>query len=221
MKLAAMVVIASVNVALASEALKYEKDALKGNYQAQRNWAYSLAHGDGVRQNVIEACAWRLIIVSTQHALVSQTDASNLDGDCQNQSVADAGEKRARTIIKSLPLRTRSVAGDLSDLTDGACPGTGCVKTYGTFASIYERGVAGDVSAMRELGRCFSSRCEQFPQHDLFQACIWIKRVMASVGNSASREDRVLFSTTCGFLGERANRTADQMVRAIGQINRR
>ncbi len=62
--------------------LKGKKDyanALKGDYQAQRNTAYCLYTGcRGYRMDKAAACAWRIVIIASGHPKVDPSDTSNL-----------------------------------------------------------------------------------------------------------------------------------------------
>lgn len=206
--------------AVAEDATQYRASALKGDYQAQRNWAYSLANGDGIAKNPIEGCVWRIVVIATQHARVGSSDASNLTTDCPTQTVMNAAQVRATAIMAKLPLRTRTIASDLSDLTEGKCPGPSCEREYGQFPGLYRRAVDGELAAMRELARCFAERCDKFPSFDLLHSCVWIRRVIASSSATPSRADSIRQATTCGFLEPRATLVADAMIAEIGRMKR-
>lgn len=64
--------------------------AMAGDYQGQRNVAFCLKTGcdGGVAVRVVEACAWRMIILGSE-ARVDQSDMSNYFNDCGSLSETD------------------------------------------------------------------------------------------------------------------------------------
>jgi len=74
------------NVFAQREAL--EKKALAGDYQAQRNLAYSLGHDEPT--NTMQACAWRIVILGSGSAEVDDSDLANKRLDCNRKLAADA-----------------------------------------------------------------------------------------------------------------------------------
>ena len=75
------------------EFLRNYQQAKAGNYQGQRNAAYYLSRGEGpVRQNRIQGCAWRIVIISQGHAQVGDGDTSNFQREC---GVLNAAERQA------------------------------------------------------------------------------------------------------------------------------
>lgn len=84
----------------AIEFQKLERGALAGNYQDQRNLAYWLSGGYGgaAPLNPIQACAWRLVILSSGDRRVDEGDVSNkqlycdkrLDKNAQQAAKAEA-----------------------------------------------------------------------------------------------------------------------------------
>lgn len=202
-----------------SEAEKLKAGALSGDYQAQRNYAYILQHGDGVPQNLIEACAWRLVIISTQHAKVSSSDVDNVDTACRSPESTKAALARANTLLTMVPLKVRTIADDIAAFTDGACPGATCQDRFGTFGADYRRAVIGDVDAARTLAGCFENKCRKGPDFDLVRACVWSKRVTMSLGAAAGREDVARERRTCLFVDSpRTKAFIDQEIAAIGAM---
>jgi len=60
-----------------------EKKALAGDYQAQRNLAYSLETGEGgAPYEPVKACAWRVVIVASGSSKVNDSDRANLQAAC-------------------------------------------------------------------------------------------------------------------------------------------
>lgn len=60
-----------------------EKKALAGDYQAQRNYAYSLATGDGgAPYEPVKACAWYAYITVSGSPKVDETDQGNVRVYC-------------------------------------------------------------------------------------------------------------------------------------------
>jgi hypothetical protein len=96
----------------------YERNALAGNYTAQRNAAYCLstAKCEGVIfPRMVEACAWRMVILGSGHHWVNQSDVDNYQEECasnlsaQEQSAAlELAEQLFKRIYKRpLPPLTR------------------------------------------------------------------------------------------------------------------
>jgi len=75
--------------------------ALQGNYQAQRNLAYSLGMD---RNNTIGACAWRLVILKSGSPKVDTTDVSNVEVHCGKLSALEqeAAASRFEAIKKEM-----------------------------------------------------------------------------------------------------------------------
>ena len=78
----------------------YERNALAGNYTAQRNAAYCLktAKCEGVIfPRMIEACAWRIVILGSGHHWVNETDIENYRDECVSSlSAQEQGAALAR-----------------------------------------------------------------------------------------------------------------------------
>jgi hypothetical protein len=86
-----------------------EKQALAGDYQAQRNLAYYLSTGaEGHAQNVVAGCAWRIVILKSGHAEADASDSSNKTFDCDRklspQRLREA-EAQANTLLKKIKRR--------------------------------------------------------------------------------------------------------------------
>ncbi len=77
---------ASLSTANAQESFYiYERTAMAGNYAAQRNAAFCLrtAKCDGViLPRIIDACAWRMVILASGHPAVNPSDFENYQDDC-------------------------------------------------------------------------------------------------------------------------------------------
>lgn len=71
--------------------------ALQGNYQAQRNYAYSLSD-----TNPIAACAWRIVIIELGHKRVDTTDTGNLKVYCGKLDAIEltAADKQAKQLLQ-------------------------------------------------------------------------------------------------------------------------
>lgn len=83
-----------------------EQAALDGDYQAQRNLAYTL--GTGIPNNPILACAWRIVIVESGDPQVDQSDLGNKTFDCERKLDADglaAAEAQAKQISELIVIR--------------------------------------------------------------------------------------------------------------------
>lgn len=79
--------------------------ARAGDYRGQRNVAYMLKGQErGVTQNVIQSCAWRLVIMSTGHAQVGQGDEANMRIDCAtlNEGGRQAAIARADALLRQI-----------------------------------------------------------------------------------------------------------------------
>src|SRR3546814_445186 len=65
---------------------KLEVEALKGDYQAQRNLSYWLSGGGGVPPiNPILGCAWRIVILNSGSLSVDQSDSFNKTFYCNKK----------------------------------------------------------------------------------------------------------------------------------------
>lgn len=75
--------------------------ALQGNYQAQRNLAYSLGRD---HKNTIGECAWRLVILKSGSPKVDTTDVSNVEVHCGKLSALEqeAAASRFEAIKKEM-----------------------------------------------------------------------------------------------------------------------
>jgi hypothetical protein len=86
-----------------------EKQALSGDYQAQRNLAYYLSTGaEGHSKNPVMACAWRIVILKSGGTKVDDSDRGNKSFDCDqkltSQQLSDA-ETQAATLLKKMKKR--------------------------------------------------------------------------------------------------------------------
>ncbi|ADE10457.1 hypothetical protein [Sideroxydans lithotrophicus] len=103
--------LATVILLLSLPALALDVDALrekamKGDYQAQRNLAYTLATGSGAAssQNPTLGCAWYKLILLSGSEKIHDGDIGNVKVYCgqlttDQQSVAD---KQARRLAKQI-----------------------------------------------------------------------------------------------------------------------
>lgn len=86
-----------------------EKQALAGDYQAQRNLAYYLSTGaEGHAQDVVAACAWRIVILGSGHAKVDSSDEGNKTFDCDrklNPQQLREAESQANALLKRIKKR--------------------------------------------------------------------------------------------------------------------
>lgn len=174
--------------AIAGNPEVYQRDAFKGDYQAQRNHAYALFHGEGVPANPLEACAWRLVVFSSQGAKLTDSDISNIWIACQSPDLMSAAVRRAAVILTSLPQEVRAIDRDIRDLTDDLCPGTRCNGEAAAFMSFYKEAMTGRIDAVRQLSRCLSTACAPMGLN-FFQSCVWSQVALASVGRTASHDD--------------------------------
>lgn len=73
--------------ALAQSQKELEKTALRGDYQAQRNLAYSfVAPMQGEDLNPVSGCAWYLVILRSGSKRVDVTDSNNATLYCDRLS---------------------------------------------------------------------------------------------------------------------------------------
>lgn len=78
-----------------------EKKAFAGDYQAQRNLAYSLARGmDGAPYDPVRACAWRAVIIASASSKVSDGDHSNVQHNCG--LLDDKGRQEAQLLAEQI-----------------------------------------------------------------------------------------------------------------------
>lgn len=88
-----------------SEAGGLEKQALAGDYQAQRNLAYYLTTGEeGVKADPVMACGWRIVILKSNHPQADTSDTSNKQFDCGKLTTAQLrqAESRAAALMKRI-----------------------------------------------------------------------------------------------------------------------
>ncbi len=83
--------------------------ARAGDYQGQRNVAYMLNTGGNgaVRQNRMQGCAWRVIILSSGHASADAGDTANFQTDCGRLTDPEraAATARAQVIARDIGAR--------------------------------------------------------------------------------------------------------------------
>lgn len=82
------------------------KKALVGDYQAQRNVAYSYLTGaDGHSQNVVTGCAWYMVILKSKHSQMDSSDTNNkrvyCDQNLDSKQLRQA-EVEADTLLKKI-----------------------------------------------------------------------------------------------------------------------
>jgi hypothetical protein len=82
---------------------KYDVQAMVGDYQAQRNLAYSLVMGiEGYSKDPIMACAWRIIIVRSGHSEADASDITNEDFDCNQKLTPEQIEQAEQQATRLL-----------------------------------------------------------------------------------------------------------------------
>ncbi len=89
-----------------------EKQALAGDYQAQRNVAYWLTGGNGGEPplNPVLGCAWRMVILSSGARSVDASDVSNKQLYCDKRLDANgrrAAEAQAEKLLKEIKKPSR------------------------------------------------------------------------------------------------------------------
>jgi len=82
---------------------RYEDDALRGDYQAQRNLAYTYANDSFSPDDQITACSWRAIILTSQPK-AGKIDQGNLKIDCSslNDKQKSIASGRAKSIFQRI-----------------------------------------------------------------------------------------------------------------------
>ena len=83
-----------------------EGAALAGDYQAQRNLAYTLT--TSIPHNQILGCAWRIVIVESGSDQVDQSDTGNKQFDCDKKLNADeinAAKAQAKKLQEKIAKR--------------------------------------------------------------------------------------------------------------------
>ena len=79
----------------------YERNALAGNYAAQRNAAFCLRTakcGGVIFPRMIDACAWRMVILGSGHRAVNPSDVENYQDECVAALSAD---ERATALFRA------------------------------------------------------------------------------------------------------------------------
>lgn len=90
-----------------SEAGGLEKKALSGDYQSQRNLAYYLTTGEeGVKADPVMACAWRIVILKSNHQQADASDTGNKQFDC-DRKLTPAQLRQAESQAAALMKRVR------------------------------------------------------------------------------------------------------------------
>jgi hypothetical protein len=102
------ILVATVCAASAQESFEsYQRKAMAQDYNAQRYTAVCLRTarcvGSPVR-NLIEACAWRIVILGSGHSEVDASDIANYQHDCQSLIV---DQERANALTKAEELFRR------------------------------------------------------------------------------------------------------------------
>ena len=79
-----------------------EKAALSGDYQAQRNLAYTLS--TSIPFNPILGCAWRIVIVESGSSQVDQSDTGNKAFYCDKLSADEllAAQAQAEKLTRQM-----------------------------------------------------------------------------------------------------------------------
>ncbi|WP_293766627.1 hypothetical protein [uncultured Aquitalea sp.] len=115
MQIAAFTLIAvvSTTASAATEAVM-KQEAMRGDYQSQRNLAYSYATGWGTPQSPnyvpkkpVDACAWYRVIATSTNPKVQSADYSNEWTYCSKLS-PDQSESAwilAKRLIKQIPAK--------------------------------------------------------------------------------------------------------------------
>lgn len=84
---------------------KLQAGAMRGDYQAQRNLAYSYAAPmKGETGDKIKACAWYLVILQSGSSKINAGDTSNADTYCTRLSKMEqlAANSQATELVKQI-----------------------------------------------------------------------------------------------------------------------
>jgi hypothetical protein len=86
-----------------------EKQALAGNYQAQRNLGFLLSSGyQGYPANPVMGCAWHIVILKSRHPEVNDSDRKNKELECEQklspQQLREA-EAESNVLLKRIKKR--------------------------------------------------------------------------------------------------------------------
>jgi hypothetical protein len=86
-----------------------ERQALGGDYQAQRNLGFLLSSGyQGYPANPVMGCAWHIVILKSQHPEVNDSDRSNKRLECEQklspQQLREA-EAESNVLLKRIKKR--------------------------------------------------------------------------------------------------------------------
>lgn len=86
---------------------KLRAKALQGDYQAQRNLAYFLqTEVRDPEHNPMMACAWRFVILASDHPQADQSDTSNLQFACGSLTTSDQEAAKDNAAILMALLKT-------------------------------------------------------------------------------------------------------------------
>ncbi|ECG1391428.1 TPA_asm: hypothetical protein GNB58_003843 [Salmonella enterica subsp. houtenae serovar 45:g,z51:-] len=108
--LTSLFVMSSQTLAAPQSEIDAIKKAVESGYQSQRNLAFEYSRGwgdagdsDYVPKDIIKSCAWRKIIVLSNHEKLDVTDYSNESIDCKNVHPVD-NEKVWQLVFAGLSL---------------------------------------------------------------------------------------------------------------------
>lgn len=87
---------------------KYEKPAEMGDYQAQRNLAFTYATDGFTRADKILGCTWRLAIIETNKK-ADDTDKMNASVDCSGLTDEEKSEAKSNLLIVKDVLKSKKV----------------------------------------------------------------------------------------------------------------
>ena len=79
----------------------YERNAMAGNYAAQRNAAFCLRTakcGGVILPRPIDACAWRMVIIGSGNRAVNPSDVENYQDECV---VTLSSDERATALYRA------------------------------------------------------------------------------------------------------------------------
>lgn len=208
----------------AEPAAQLRQAAIRGDYEAQRNLAHLLGHGDAsTPKDLRGACVWREVIVASGYVSVHGGDVQNRNDDCGKLSVpermsakeeaAKIGQEINRNIAPKTPGYGASIWED-EDFDDDEAAAKKLV-------TLERQAFAGDSKAQRSLAVSLSSQAasDAMWHNKDEEACVWW-RIVAQ-GGKATKEDQAIAKKVCGDLGPEPKEVADaRFARIILELKR-
>lgn len=87
---------------------EYREKAINGHYIDWRNMAFALSSGDASDEDRIQACAWRIAIISSKNPKIDTGDEGNLEMDCNQRGLTEAQISKASDEAKRIILTLKN-----------------------------------------------------------------------------------------------------------------